>query len=478
VPPFRGMDEFDHAFRAAGVASGQWRLHDQAEGGRGLLVDVPAELVAASKGQCEGLAYIAPETCDGDGPGAKPGTVRATTSAANYEPIYYWVVGTAGEPFTGAHSLYAMRAMAALLCALVLALAAWCLTTWARGSWAFVGLLVGLTPTLIYSTTLPAPNGLEMAAGVLLWTALLGLGGRDAISAALLRRERWLLAAATLSVALLAGLRALGPVWVVLILACVVAVRGPRPLLAVARRHRGQLALAAALAVVISVSVLLWNRGNVPVPPGAKNGEIDTSWVQVVRWPNWILGSIGAFPYRDQPAPAVVYLLVLLVLLTLLVAAVRRGASAGRRGVVVAAVLSLLVPSVLVAVTLQDRGGIWQGRYSLPFTAGVMLLAGLVLDRVRWRSDRRDVRPQAVAVVMLAVAQAVSVVNVQLAELDRAVSADDGGWLHPPAAGTALLMAVAWVVLGAVTLSLRPPAAVGADPAPSRPEAAPEPRSR
>ena len=122
--------------------------------------------MAASKGQCEELAYIVPETCDGDGPGAEPGTVRATTSAANYEPVYYWVVGTAGEPFTGANSLYAMRAMAALLCALVLALAAWCLTTWVRGTWAFVGLLVGLTPTLIYSTTLAAPNGLEMAAGV------------------------------------------------------------------------------------------------------------------------------------------------------------------------------------------------------------------------------------------------------------------------------------------------------------------------
>ena len=133
VPPFRGMDEFDHAFRAAGVASGQWRLHDQAEGGRGLLVDVPDDLVAASQGQCEGLAYIVPETCDGDGPGTEPGTVRATTSAANYEPVYYWVVGTAGEPFSGAHSLYAMRAMAALLCAIVLALAAWCLTTWVRG---------------------------------------------------------------------------------------------------------------------------------------------------------------------------------------------------------------------------------------------------------------------------------------------------------------------------------------------------------
>ena len=65
----------------------------------------------------------------------------------------------------------------------------------------------------------------------------------------------------------------------------------------------------------------------------------------------------------------------------------------------------------------------WQGRYSLPFTAGVIMLAGLVLDRVRWRSNPRDVRPQALALVMLAVAHVISVVHVQLAELDRAVSA-------------------------------------------------------
>ena len=31
----------------------------------------------------------------------------------------------------------------------------------------------------------------------------------------------------------------------------------------------------------------------------------------------------------------------------------------------------------------------WQGRYSLPFTAGIIMLAGLVLDRVRWRSNPR-----------------------------------------------------------------------------------------
>jgi hypothetical protein len=478
VPPFRGMDEFDHAFRAAGVASGQWRLHDVAEGGRGLLGDVPAEMVAASEGQCRELAYIVPDTCDGDGPGTRPGTVRATTSAGNYEPVYYWVVGTAGEPFTGAHALYAMRAMAALLCALVLALAVWCLTTWARGRWAFIGLLVGLTPTLVYSTTLAAPNGLEMAAGVLLWTALLGLGGRGPVDDAMLRRERWLLTAAALAVVLLAGLRTLGPLWVVLILACVAALRGPGTVLAIALRHRLQVGLICVLAVATTGAVLLWNRGNVHIPPGEYNGGVESDIGQVFRWLNWILGSIGAFPFRDQPAPIEVYVLVLLVLLTLLVAAVRRGAGVGRAAVVLATALFFLVPSALVAITLEERGGMWQGRYSLPFTAGIVMLAGLVLDRLRWRSNPRDLRLHALALVLLAAAHVVSGAHVQRTVLARGVSAADEGWLHLPSAGTAVLVVLAWAVLARIALAQRPAVEGSGDAPTTRTEVAPEASAR
>ncbi len=229
------------------------------------------------------------------------------------------------------------------------------------------------------------------------------------------------------------------------------------------------------LAAGTCLAVLLWNRGNVAFPPGEYNGEIDVQRAaRSSAGSTGSCGSIGAFPFRDQPAPLEVYVLVLLVLVTLLVAAVRRGAGVGRRAVVLATALFFLVPSVLVAITLQDRGGMWQGRYSLPFTAGVMMLAGLVLDRVRWRSNPRDIRPQALALVMLALAHAVSVVHVQLAELNRAVSADDAGWLHPPTAGTAILMALAWVVFGAVALSMRSPAATDSDAAPSRAEVTPE----
>jgi len=458
VPPFRGMDEFDHAFRAAGVASGQWRLSEPAEGGRGLLVEVPAELVAAAQGQCESLPYIESETCDGDRAG-KDGTVLATTSAAGYAPVYYWIVGTAGESFDGARSLYAMRAASAAMCALLLALAAWCMTTWVRGPWAFVGLLVGMTPTLLYTTTIVAPNGLEMAAGACLWAALLGLGtsqgAGDRTGAPVAARERWLLGVATLAVVLLAGLRVLGPLWALMILVCVVAVRGARTLLEVAGRHRLQVALAAVLAATTWVAVLVWGRGNVPIAKGALNDDVDASWGQVFRYPNWILGSIGAFPYRDQPAPLAVHVLVLVVLLTLLVVAVRRGAGRGRGALLLAASMSLLVPSLLVAVTLEGRGGIWQGRYSLPFVVGVMMLAGLVLDRVRWRTQPDDARPQLLAVAMLAAAHVASVVHVQSAELARAVSAGDPGWQRPPTAVTGLLMALGWLVLATVVVASR-----------------------
>jgi hypothetical protein len=332
------------------------------------------------------------------------------------------------------------------MCALVLCLAGWCLARWVRGPWTVVGLLAGLTPTLVYTTAVVAPNGLEMAAGVLLWAALLGVA-RDREEVADRRTERRLLLAAAVAVVLLCGLRALGPLWVVLVVGCVVTLRGPAAAWAAVGRHRVLAATTVALAGVTTAAVFAWNRGNVTFPHGLHNGEVDDSVAQVFRYPNWVLASVGAFPYRDQPAPLPVHVLVLLVIATLLVAAVRRGDRAGRRAVVLTSAAFFVVPSVLVAVSLEDRGGMWQGRYSLAFTAGTMLLAGLVLDRVRWRQVPGDVRPQVLAAAMLAAAHVVSVVHVHRDELGRAVSASDPGWHDPPVVVTGALMAAAWLVL-------------------------------
>lgn len=53
VPPYHAIDEFDHAYRAAGVARGQWVLTEQPANGRGLAVAVPRDMVEAASRQCE-----------------------------------------------------------------------------------------------------------------------------------------------------------------------------------------------------------------------------------------------------------------------------------------------------------------------------------------------------------------------------------------------------------------------------------------
>ena len=126
VPPFRGSDEFDHVFRAAAVADGEFVADDWASDGRGLFVTVPRHIVEAAQFQCEGLDYTGPENC---APAGGTSThVRAASGAGLYHPAYYWIVGSAAQPFDGAAALYAMRIATALLCLMFLGMAVWATT--------------------------------------------------------------------------------------------------------------------------------------------------------------------------------------------------------------------------------------------------------------------------------------------------------------------------------------------------------------
>ena len=64
LPPFRGTDEFDHAYRAAAVAGGQWRPSGEiAAHGRGELVTVPRSLVSAAEPVCSSYPYTGHDNC-------------------------------------------------------------------------------------------------------------------------------------------------------------------------------------------------------------------------------------------------------------------------------------------------------------------------------------------------------------------------------------------------------------------------------
>ena len=276
VPPFRGLDEHDHSYKAAAVARGDWSPHHVTPPDQwGGLVAVPASLVAAAHSVCADLPYTTSMNCSaashvGDG------LVTVTSSAAAYNPAFYFVVGTAGRPFSGAASLYAMRSASSLLCAVFIGLAAVATRRWANTSWPMAALLLALTPQVVYSTSITAPNGLEMASGLLLWSALLGLL-RDGVSA---DDRRVLFALATTAIVPLAVLRSLGPLWLILILATAASLASRDQL---QRLRHDPMARRAGIVVALTVAAgAAWT-----VIAGTNSPSTSVSQVTGSPWPSF-----------------------------------------------------------------------------------------------------------------------------------------------------------------------------------------------
>ncbi|MCW2765084.1 MAG: hypothetical protein JWO11_1043 [Nocardioides sp.] len=443
VPPFRASDEFDHAYRAAGVASGQWRLSEPASNGHGELVDVPADLVEAASAQCAALKYTGHDNCFPAAENAD-GSVRVATGAGSYNPVYYWVVGTLAHPFSGSTALYAMRVASAAMCAVLLGLSGWVLIAIGAGLWTRLGLFVSTTPVVMFSASITAPNGLEICAGLLLWCS--GLALVSARSSPSGRARYWALAG--VAAGLLGFVRLLGPLWLALIVLTLALFMGRdrlRELWAGDKRRCLAVLLVAFGSVCGGAAWVITANGAPPV--GGSEGVV-LEWTYLKQPIVWMLQAVAAFPYRDQFAPLAVYPLVLLVVATALVTAIRHGKRNQRLAIVASILFAVLVPTALTLATLKSQGLIWQGRYGMPYIIGVLLLCGVVLDRVGW-APVEGRRLALLAGLMLTTAQVVSIHHVVASELSQSASADDSSWVHPP-----VLVVDAMVLLGCTLLML------------------------
>lgn len=441
VPPFRGSDEFDHVYRAAGVASGQWVLSDDADDGRGQLVEVSRELVEAASAQCASLTYTGHDNCfpAEDAGGGGGGKVLVATAAGSYHPLYYLVVGTVAAPYDGTTALYVMRATSALLCLLMLGAAAW--AAHRRGSWGRAGVVLALTPVVGYTSIVVAPNGLEIAAAVALWVSLLALGDADPPVG-----ERSLFWLAVVAASVLTTLRLLGPVFVLLVVGSVALFCGER-LWARARAAPGRTLAGVAVVGLATLGSAGWILTGGQLGASTETADNLTTWgpTSVMLW---ALQSIAAFPFRDQPGPLLVYPVVGGLALALWVAAVRK---ARRRDVgVLSLVLAVtfLVPVTITALTIASQGNIWQGRYGLPYGVGFVLVAAWVVARRGGRPAARVLVPAALAWTAVTTA---CLLKVRHLEAGRAVSLDSAWWVPWPVVVAGLVVVgaalqVAWVV--------------------------------
>ena len=391
---------------------------------------MPASLVTAAAEVCESYGYTGHDNCHAART-LPSGLVEVASAAARYNPAFYGIVGTAATAFDGAAKVYALRLAAALLCAALVGGAGYALGLGSRSRWPFLGLAVAATPVFAYSTSLGAPNGVEMCAGLALWSAVVGLRARW-----LTAPQEWaLIALGTVAASVLVTTRLLGPVWLAAVVVAAAPLLGRRRVVEVVRAHRRTTALGVAAVAAATGAAGWWTLWAQPNSLSSGDAVADLGLPDPVRssladLPLWVFQSVAAFPTRSEPAPPYVYAAGLAALTLVAVMVVRRVPAAWRWWLVGVTVLWLAMQLAVSLATYQHLGPAWQGRYALPFAVGIPVAAGALAERYAGADPPRLLA--GVVVAMVTSAHAVSTVHVLRGELRTSPLAGDPAWVAGP----------------------------------------------
>lgn len=414
---FRGPDEIEHLLRGSGVALGEVLPPDTPPEEPGVL-RADGTLVQQTKPVCTTLrkeldpSFCRPRSQNADG------TVDAQSTATRYLPTYY--VALAPAYLAGGDTYpYLLRALSGLWCAIVLAWA-WSLTALARKTlWGMTAMVVAMTPAVLFASIVVAPNGLQYAGALLLWSALMAMRRASGPS-----KSTALGAGA--GGCLLAVTHTTGPLWLGLVLATWLTFIGWRTGYSLLWRQGPTARVAVATVLVSALSTVIWVWTFSTNAPGAGEPLVaETKAIGVI--PNtvlWVLQTIGVMPYRFGILWPVVYVLWLLPLVVLVVSGFKAADGRARASMGVAVAASVAVPAAATVLTYEVMGFGWQGRYGLPLLFGIVLVAGEVLDD---REISLDVRGLAAGFMWLATTQYLCLLCLGLRE-SRGPFADGRPW--------------------------------------------------
>ena len=384
TPMTAAPDEPDHITRAASVVRGEINgppVHRDAIVG-GLLraevvtgIHLPERFLSLdAMHRCYSNHSEIPAGCQTSFHGGDE-SVDMITTAGLYNPLYYMAIGWPTLFMHGVDSLYAMRLLSALMCAALLASAVVTASEWRRAGVALLGVCTAAVPMMLFLGGMINPNSVECAAGILAWASILSIF--MAPDPALLRHR---MARAGVAAGTLFCIRPLGLAWVAAAVVCGLLVSERATVLAVVRRRVSWLWTAIAGAAFIGGEV--WNLTH---PDYSNTGTKVMTASQLAQWayhytPHFITQMIGNFGWLDTPSPEATVLIWPGVIIALLLLAAACGH--WRVGV---ALLGIVLGIFLVPIAAQameaQLGPIWQGRYLLPFAAGLPILSAFAIAK-------------------------------------------------------------------------------------------------
>ncbi|MFD0757675.1 DUF2142 domain-containing protein [Arthrobacter ulcerisalmonis] len=202
-------DEPAHAIKAAAVARGQISGTDSGVQGERLTVTVPGYIEALNGQTCYASRTDLTAACAPPLDANDRGATSAQTSAGNYNPLYYGLVGLASRGISGDAAVYGMRLLSVWMSAFFLAAMISSASSLRRHVLPVAAAAVAVTPNVLFLSAGINPNALEIATAGSLFIGLCAVmeKSRDLSTA---RLQIWLVG---LSGALLACTRPISLLW-------------------------------------------------------------------------------------------------------------------------------------------------------------------------------------------------------------------------------------------------------------------------
>ncbi len=305
------------------------------------------------------------------------------SSIVNYPPPYYLVVGIGQRIAALGGNQYADlggRVASVTLNLGVLLLVSLYMRRRNR-LWGNFLVLVS-TPMSVFLGVVVNPSGWEITCGVAMAAALAeaAWGRRPLTAEAWTRGSAAILALATLG---LATARPLGFVWAAGLSVSAIAL-APAPM---RRRVLARVVGAVAPGILVGALWAFTHPASLPVlstvPASPTTIPNLANWFaeSVLSFPGLLLHMFGVLGWLDTPMPQLLFLVTVAawaVLLTRLASIELAAKICGLVGIVI-------LPGAIEAMGWGSWPGWWQGRYTLPFALGFVLL---LLLRTGWRAPR------------------------------------------------------------------------------------------
>jgi hypothetical protein len=305
--------------------------------------------------------------------------IPVQTLVGRYPPTMYAVMGLPTLLSTNAATIYVMRLMFAVLTAVCVALAVANMSA-VGGALGRMGVFIALTPMTVFLSGTINPNAAEIAAALLLWSCAIravseanrGTVGRGTI-------HQLGAAAVFLSVT-----RLLSPLWTVCIVAVVLVAYATSGTIATLRRQRASRGWLAA-TVAVSLFQIGWVMLCDPIYGDSRSATNWSLWKAIGeslgRTGPRLEEMVGVFGWTDTKSPMLTFALWGIVVVGAVGWALVAGTRRDRLAFGSLVAVLVVVPTALEVANASDLGLSWYGRYSLPLTVGLPILAVTTIDR-------------------------------------------------------------------------------------------------